>query len=118
LIKGRKVITLCGSRDFGPLFLQINEKLTLEGNVVFSLGVWSRETNDTQKKLLDEIHLRKIDLSDEIYVINKGGKIGPSTRKEIEYARANRKSENYLEPDKPLSRQGTKDNTSSQGETS
>jgi hypothetical protein len=94
----------------------MNEKLTLEGNVVFSLGVWTRETNDTQKKLLDEIHLRKIDLSDEIHVINKGGKIGSSTRKEIEYARTNRKGENYLEPDKPLPRQSLTVDGSSQGQ--
>ncbi len=104
MIKGRNVITLCGSRSFENLFVQQNARLTLEGNVVFSLGVWDRDVLDNQKALLDEIHLRKIDLSDEIYVINKDGKIGDSTRKEINYARATGKRENYLEPDKPLPR--------------
>ena len=106
MIKGRKVVTLCGSRDFKPLFSQQNERLTLEGNVVFSLGVWSRNVSNGQKKLLDEIHKRKIDLSDAIFVINKRGKIGKSTKSEIRYARTKRKKIMYLEP--PKRRKGTR----------
>ena len=115
MIKGRKVITLCGSSAFKDDFVRVNGELSLKGNVVITLAIFGHADNipltSEQKALLDEIHLRKIDLSDEIYIINKGGKIGSSTRKEIEYARANGKGEKYLEPNKPLPRQGPTVNT-------
>ena len=47
--------------------------------------------------MLDDMHKRKIDLSDEIFVINVGGYIGESTKSEIEYAKATGKKVNYLE---------------------
>ena len=47
--------------------------------------------------MLDDMHLRKIDLADEIYVINVGGYIGESTRREIAYAEKTGKKVNYLE---------------------
>ena len=47
--------------------------------------------------MLDEIHRQKIDMSNEIYVINCGGYIGESTKSEIEYAKANGKKISYLE---------------------
>ena len=98
-----KIVTLCGSTRFKDEFLAEQKRLTLEGNLVISVGlfghsgveeVWTEGT----KEMLDEIHLRKIDLADEIFVINKGGYIGESTRKEIEYAVRNGKGINYLEP--------------------
>ena len=49
------------------------------------------------KEMLDDMHKRKIDMADEIFVINVGGYIGSSTRSEIEYAIANEKKVNYLE---------------------
>lgn len=49
------------------------------------------------KKMLDDMHKRKIDLADSIYVINVGGYIGESTRSEIEYAEQNGKKIIYLE---------------------
>ena len=49
------------------------------------------------KAMLDDMHKRKIDMADEIYVINVGGYIGSSTRSEIEYAKANGKGIRYLE---------------------
>ena len=49
------------------------------------------------KEMLDDIHKRKIDMSDEIFVINVDGYIGESTRSEIEYAAAHGKSIRYLE---------------------
>ena len=57
---------------------------------------------DEQKSQLDELHKRKIDMSDEIFVINKDGYIGSSTESEIRYARAHLKEIVYLEPDKML----------------
>ena len=47
--------------------------------------------------MLDDMHLRKIDLADEIFVINVGGYIGESTRREIAYAEKIGKKINYLE---------------------
>jgi len=43
------------------------------------------------------MHKRKIDMSDEIFVINKDGYIGSSTKSEIEYAIAHGKKVNYME---------------------
>ena len=96
-----KVITLCGSTKFKDDFIREQERLTLEGNIVISVGmfsgseekVWSSET----KAMLDDIHKRKIDMADEIFVINKGGYIGESTRSEIEYAKKTNKKINYME---------------------
>ena len=97
-----KVITLCGSTKFKEEFLQAQKKLTLEGNIVISVGlfghsgdseVWTQGT----KEMLDDMHKRKIDMADEIFVINVGGYIGSSTRSEIEYAHAAGKTVRYLE---------------------
>ena len=50
------------------------------------------------KEMLDDMHKRKIDMADEIFVINVGGYIGESTRSEIAYAEKTGKKVNYLEP--------------------
>lgn len=98
------IITLCGSTKFKNEFLEMNEKLTLEGNVVISVSMFGHADNKfgniitpDVKKLLDEVHLRKIDLSNEIFVINVGGYIGESTKKEIQYAKKTGKNIRYLE---------------------
>jgi hypothetical protein len=57
----------------------------------------SEATDAETKAKLDDVHKRKIDMADEIYVINVGGYIGSSTRSEIEYAKANGKGIRYLE---------------------
>ena len=79
-----KVITLCGSTKFENKYKEINEKLTLEGNVVFSCGVFKFKDADKEKKrdLLQAVHRAKIALSDEIFVINVGGYIGEHTAEE------------------------------------
>lgn len=104
-----KVITLCGSTRFREAFLKAQKKLTLEGNIVISVGlfghagdseVWEGMSEDTLTKtkiMLDDMHKRKIDMADEIFVINVGGYIGDSTRSEIEYARSTGKAVRYLE---------------------
>jgi len=97
-----KIITLCGSTRFRDEFIDGQKRLTLEGNIVISVGlfghsgdneVWSEST----KEMLDDMHKRKIDLADEIFVINPGGYIGSSTRSEIEYALKTGKAVRYLE---------------------
>ncbi len=103
MIGNYKIITLCGSVKFKKDFLKQQEKLSLEGNIVLTPVFFDNTENlvytDELKQLLDDMHKRKIDLADEIFVINKGGYIGSSTRSEIEYALKTGKKINYLEPE-------------------
>ncbi len=104
-----KVITLCGSTRFKDAFMEAQKQLTLEGNIVISVGlfghsgdneVWENMDEGTltkTKEMLDDMHKRKIDMADEIFVINVNGYIGDSTRSEIAYAEQTGKKVNYLE---------------------
>ena len=104
-----KVITLCGSTKFKDEFMKAQKDLTLKGNIVISVGlfghsgdneVWENMDEGTltkTKEMLDDMHKRKIDMADEIFVINVGGYIGESTKSEIEYAKNNGEKINYLE---------------------
>ena len=102
MINGFKVITLCGSTRFKNEFLKAQKRLTLEGNIVITVGLFGHSGDDVVwtegvKDMLDRQHLAKIDLADEIFVINVGGYIGDSTRREIAYAEYKGKSITYLE---------------------
>jgi hypothetical protein len=97
-----KVITLCGSTRFRDAFMEAQKRLTLSGNIVISVGLFGHSGDDEVRKpgikeMLDDMHKRKIDMADEIFVINVGGYIGESTRSEIEYARNTGKKVRYLE---------------------
>ena len=97
-----KVITLCGSTRFKDQFIEAQKHLTLEGNIVISVGLFGHSGDDEvwsegTKAMLDDMHKRKIDMADEIFVINVGGYIGSSTRSEIEYAKRAGKTVRYLE---------------------
>ena len=96
-----KVITLCGSTRFKDAFLETQKRLTLEGNIVISVGLFGHSGDEEvwdpgTKEMLDDMHKRKIDMADEIYVINVGGYLGDSTRSEIEYALSSGKQVQYL----------------------
>lgn len=103
------VITLCGSTKFKEEFLKAQKDLTLKGNIVISVGlfghsgdneVWENMDEGTltkMKEMVDDMHKSKIDMSDEIFVINVGGYIGDSTKSEIEYAISKNKKVSYLE---------------------
>ena len=98
-----KVVTLWGSTRFKEQFLEAQKRLTLEGNIVISVGLFGHSGDEEvwtegTKEMLDNMHKRKIDMADSIYVINVGGYIGESTRSEIEYATRNGKEVEYLEP--------------------
>lgn len=100
-----KVITLCGSSRFKDAFLESQKCLTLDGNIVISVGLFGHSGDDEVwaegiKEMLDDMHKRKIDMADEIYVINVNGYIGSSTKSEIQYAKATGKEVKYLEPSK------------------
>lgn len=97
-----KVITLCGSTKFKDEFVNAQKRLTLDGNIVISVGMFGHSGDkevfqDNVKEMLDDMHKRKIDMADEIFVINVGGYIGNSTRSEIEYATKTGKPVRYLE---------------------
>ena len=96
-----KIITLCGSIKFKNEFMKVQEKFILEGNIVFTPNFFNNikkeEIDNETKKMLDEMHKQKIDMSDEIYVINFEGYIGESTKNEIEYAKKQGKIIKYLE---------------------
>ena len=97
-----KVITLCGSTKFKEQFLEVQKRLTLEGNIVISVGLFGH-SGDAEvwipgtKEMLDDMHRRKIDMADAIYVINVGGYVGESTKSEIEYAKSQGKEVLFLE---------------------
>lgn len=82
-----KVITLCGSTRFKDAFMKAQKDLTLAGNIVINVGLFSHSgdnevwenmdegTLTKTKEMLDDMHKRKIDMADEIFVINVGGYI-------------------------------------------
>ena len=116
MIGNYKIVTLCGSTKFKKEFLEIQKKLTLQGYIVISVGlfghsgdneVWENMDEGTltkTKSMLDDMYKRKIDLSDMIYVINVGGYTLESTRSEIEYAISTGKEVHYLESVNTLKR--------------
>jgi len=107
MINGVKVICLCGSTRFTEQMLVKQWELTKQGVVVLSwcaLPDWYYQGEDKAhigdqegvKEIVDEVHLRKIDLADEVLVINVHGYIGESTWREIEYAESLGKPVKYL----------------------
>lgn len=100
----RTVITLCGSTRFKAEFMEANQRLTMAGNVVISLGVFGdadlpdyETAGDPHlKDMLDDIHFQKIRMSDVVYVVDVGGYVGESTQQEIAYAQSLGKPVRYL----------------------
>ena len=105
MVGNYKVVTLCGSTRFKDDFVRVQKELTLQGCIVISVGLFGHSGDDEvwsegTKEMLDDMHKRKIDMADEIYVINVGDYIGDSTKSEIAYAKAHGIKVNYLEPHK------------------
>lgn len=99
------IVCLCGSTRFMDQYHEANRQFSLAGCIVLTVEIVTydgaqdpQRANPLQKELLDELHLRKIDLADSVFVINVGGYVGESTRKEIEYAQSQGKMVRYLEP--------------------
>ena len=93
MVENYKVITLCGSTKFKNEFLKAQKELTLMGYIVISVGLFDHSGDnevweDGIKEMLDDMHKRKIDMSDAIMVIDVDGYIGESTKKEMEYAKS------------------------------
>ena len=100
-----KVITLCGSTRFEAEFAEVNQRLTMEGCVVISLGMfslpdlpdydWTADSSDLKGRL-GGVHFQKIRMADEVYIVDPGGYVGESTRREIAYAESLGKPVRYL----------------------
>ena len=103
-----KVITLCGSTRFEAEFAEVNQRLTMEGCVVISLGMfslpdlpdhdWTADSSDLKERL-GAVHFQKIRMADEVYVVDPRGYVGESTRREIAYAESLGKPVRYLSRD-------------------
>lgn len=108
-----KVICICGSTKFADLHAIMRWNLEKTGKciclMINYLPEWYAKEEFGENKhdhfgeecglkdVLDELHFRKIDLADEIFVINHQGYIGESTRNEINYALSLNKPVKYLE---------------------
>jgi hypothetical protein len=111
------IVCLCGSTRFYEVFQSANYQETMAGRIVLSVGLYRPSPESEaervryehhgenigctpeQKVALDELHKRKIDLADEVLILNVGGYIGESTRSELGYARAHGKRVRFLEPE-------------------
>lgn len=106
-VRERTIVCLCGSTRFYRAFQEANYSETMAGRIVLTVGFYPHASEEmhgqhidisgTEKDKLDELHKRKIDLADEVLVLNVGGYIGDSTRSEIEYATIRQKPIRYLE---------------------
>lgn len=119
------VVTLCGSSRFPDAHMIAMMHESLRGNVVIPMGLYGHadypegaefltsdgDESTPEKQGLDELHLRKIDLADEVLVVNVGGYVGSSTQREIDYARREGKRVRFLFPDgdDPPRREATRD---------
>lgn len=102
------IVCLCGSTRFMEQFFNSGWEETMKGNIVLSVGVnlkmktpdgghVGEAMGEEVKIMLDELHKRKIDLADEVLILNVGGYIGESTRSELEYAEKQGKKIRFLE---------------------
>ena len=106
------VTTLCGSSRFPDAFALANMHLSLMGRIVIGLTCYGHadlptgarfltsdgDESTPEKQRLDQLHFRKIDMSDGIFVVNPGGYVGSSTKREIAYAQSLGKTVEWLFP--------------------
>ena len=103
------IVCLCGSTRFYDAFQKANYQETMAGKIVLSVGFYPHCSErahgeavgctDEQKQALDRLHFRKIELADEVLILNVGGYIGESTRRELNHATALGKRIRLLEED-------------------
>lgn len=110
-----KVVCLCGSTKFYEEFQVANFEETMKGHIVLTVGFYAHRAEmvpihgetvgitPEQKVMLDELHFRKIEMADEVFIINPGGYIGESTGRELMHAFKLGKKIRFLEPMAPKS---------------
>ncbi|MFE1442940.1 hypothetical protein [Streptomyces sp. NPDC058739] len=101
------VVVLCGSTRFWEQLAEAAVYETTAGRIVLAPNcnlrrphpLWDYPaTADRVKRMMDNLHLRKIDMADEVLVVDPGGYIGDSTRREIDYALSLGKPVRYTHP--------------------
>lgn len=104
------IVCLCGSTRFWRLFQQAGLRETMAGKIVLSIGAASgtddehfgnlpKDEYDRVKAMLDQLHMRKIDMADEVLILNGGDDyVGESTARELAYARSLGKRVRWLIP--------------------
>jgi hypothetical protein len=113
------IVCLCGSTRFWRDFMEWQDIESRAGKIVLTVGCFVhppegagqgiyREVSPAEKEKLDELHLRKIDMADEVLILNRGGYLGASTKSELQYARKMHKRVRLLEPLKPEDREPVK----------
>jgi nucleoside 2-deoxyribosyltransferase len=104
-----RIVCLCGSTRFRKAWTRAHREESLAGKIVLGVGVMLHAGDDPirqdceAKRRLDELHFRKIELADEVFVLNVEGYVGHSTANELAYARALGKPVRFLEPEKAAS---------------
>lgn len=97
-----EIVCLCGSTKFEDEYHEENERLTRDGKIVLTVGVFGHsedvDLSDDEKEMLDFLHKKKIDLADRVHVINVNQHVGESTESEIEYAKQLDKRITYRNP--------------------
>lgn len=97
-----RIVCLCGSGRFKEAFDRAEFEETIAGKIVLTIGCNTHDIARSaelaqHKPALDQLHLRKIDLADEVLILNVGGYIGESTGRELAYARGQGKAVRFLE---------------------
>lgn len=93
-----RVVCLCGSLRFAELFRSERRRLTSQGVIVLGPEEADEELTPARRERLGELHLRRIDLADEVRVVSVDGYLGSATRREITYARSHGKVLSSVEP--------------------
>lgn len=102
-----KIVCFCGSTRFADEFMAAQFRETIAGKIVLTVGCFPRKPDgswdtmkvtDVQKEALNALHLRKIEMADEILILNIGGYIGESTERELAHAKKLGKVIRFLEP--------------------
>ena len=93
-----EIVCICGSARFMTEIRAANRDLTLAGAIVVAPSEADESPTTEQKAVLDALHLRKIDLADRVLIVNPGGYIGESTRREIAYAQEAGKPIAFTDP--------------------
>ena len=97
-----KIICLCGSLRFKKTFGAIELMYVLRGYIVLTpccmyVDAQRTDTYMEHKEQFDKMHKAKIDIADEVYIINENGYIGESTMSELEYASSLKKKIIFME---------------------
>ena len=93
-----RVVCLCGSLRFQSLFESERRRLTALGMIVLAPEAIDEDLTPARREALGELHLRRIDVSDEVRVVSESGYLGSATRREIVYARKRCKSISSMDP--------------------